>query len=350
MSMGLVVDCKSLEAFATQVFVAAGLPPQDAAIEAEVLIWANLRGVDSHGVLRIPSYVSSIENGGMNPRPNIQVVQDTPAMSLIDADWAFGPVVTTFAMERAIGKAKNVGIGWMLIRNTTHQGAIGYYALMAAKEGMAGIAVVCSPPNMAPYAARVPGVHNSPIAIAVPGNEHRPLVLDMATSVAAGGKVSLAIDKGVEIPEGWALDKEGQPTRDPTQVGALLPAGSYKGSGLAMMFECLTSLFVGNPLLARRLAGKPIHGGTQNSFVAAIDIATFTDLEAYQSNVDETIDRIKAIEKADGFDEILVPGEPEDQTHETRAQHGIPLPDGTVRNLLDVAEKLGIPAPEWLHT
>ena len=348
--MALLVDWKSLESFAAQIFVEAGLPPRDAAIEAEVLVWANLRGVDSHGVLRIPSYVSSIERGGMNPTPDIQVVKDTPAMSLIDADWAFGPVVTTFAMQRAIAKARTVGIGWMLIRNTTHQGAIGYYALMAAKEGMAGLAVVCSPPNMAPYGARVPGVHNSPIAIAVPGEQHRPLLLDMATSVAAGGKVSLAIDKGVEMPEGWALDKKGQPTTNPKEVGALLPAGTYKGSGLAMMFECLTSLAVGNPLLARRLAGKSIHGGTQNSFVAAIDIAMFTDLEAYQSDVDETIDLIKAIDKADGFDEILVPGEPEDRTHETRAEQGIPLPDGTVRNLIEVAEKLGISVPEWLHT
>jgi LDH2 family malate/lactate/ureidoglycolate dehydrogenase len=348
--VALLVNWKSLESFTAQIFVEAGLPPRDAAIEAEVLVWANLRGVDSHGVLRIPSYVSSIERGGMNPTPDIQVVKDTPAMSLIDADWAFGPVVTTFAMQRAIAKARTVGIGWMLIRNTTHQGAIGYYALMAAKEGMAGMAVVCSPPNMAPYGARVPGVHNSPIAIAVPGERHRPLLLDMATSVAAGGKVSLAIDKGVEIPEEWALDKEGQPTTDPKEVGALRPAGSYKGSGMAMMFECLTSLAVGNPLIARRLAGKSIHGGTQNSFVAAIDIATFTDLEAYRSDVDETIDLIKDIEKADGFDEILVPGEPEDRTYETRAENGIPLPDGTVRNLIDVANKLDIPVPEWLHT
>jgi ureidoglycolate dehydrogenase (NAD+) len=301
-------------------------------------------------VLRIPSYVASIERGGMNPRPNIEVVVDTPAMSLIEADWAFGPVVTVFAMERAIAKAKTVGIGWMLIRNTTHQGAMGYYALMAAKAGMAGIAVVCNPPNMAPSGARAPGVHNSPIAIAAPGSQHRPLVLDMATSVAAGGKVSLAVDKGIEIPEGWAIDKSGQPTLDPKAVGALLPAGGYKGSGMALMFECLTSLFVGNPLIARKLSGKPIRRGTQNSFVAAIDISTFTDLETYQDNVDETIDLIKDLPKADGFDEILVPGEPEDRTYETRTQDGILLPDGTVRNLIEVAEKLGIAVPDWLGT
>lgn len=347
--MTLTVDWRSLQAFATEVFVKAGLPPRDAAIEAEVLVWANLRGVDSHGVLRIPSYVSSIENGGMNPTPDIRVVKDTPAMSLIDADWAFGPVVTTFAMERAIAKAKAVGIGWMLIRNTTHQGAIGYYTLMAAREGLAGIAAVCSPPNMAPYGARVRGVHNSPISIAVPGDRHRPLLLDMATSVAAGGKVSLAIDKGIEMPEGWAIDKEGRPTRDPTEVGALLPAGSYKGSGLAMMLECLSSLVVGNPLVARRLSGKTIHGGSQNSFIGAIDIAMFTDLEAYRRDADELVELVKELPTAGGFDEVLVPGEPEDRTHDVRIREGIPLPGGTARNLIGVAGKLGIPVPGWLH-
>jgi ureidoglycolate dehydrogenase (NAD+) len=119
---------------------------------------------------------------------------------------------------------------------------------------------------------------------------------------------------------------------------------------MALMFESLTSLFVGNPLLARRLSGKPIRGGTQNSFVAAIDIATFTDLEAYRNDVDETVGLIKDLPKAEGFDEILVPGEPEDQTYDMRVRDGIPLPGGTARNLLDVAQKLGIPAPEWLHT
>ena len=347
--MPIVVNWQSLREFATQVFVKAGLPPRDAATEAEVLVWANLRGVDSHGVLRIPSYVSSIEKGGMNPTPNVQVTVDTPARSLIDADWAFGPVVTTLAMERAISKARSMGIGWVLIRNTTHQGAMGYYTLMAAKAGLAGIAAVCSPPNMAPFGARAPGVHNSPLSIAVPGDRRRPLILDMATSVAAGGKISLAIDKGVEIPEGWALDREGNAAIDPRQVAALLPTGSYKGSGLAMMLECLSSLFVGNPLVARRLSGKSIRPGTQNSFVAAIDIAMFTDLETYQTDVDELVGLVKGLPRADGVDEIFVPGEPEDQAYDTRVEHGIPLPDGTARNLSSVAEKLGIPVPKWLQ-
>ena len=347
--MTIIVDRTSLQTFAAQVFTKAGLPPADAEIESKVLVWANLRGVDSHGVMRIPSYVSSIEKGGMNPRPNIQVVKETPAMSLIDADWAFGPVVTTFAMKQAIAKAKAVGIGWILIRNTTHQGAMAYYTLMAAEQGLAGIAVVCNPPNMAPYGARVAGLHNSPISFAVPTKERRPLVLDMATSVAAGGKLSLALDKGIEIPLGWALDKEGKPTTSPGKAAALLPFGGYKGSGLAMMFECFSSLMVGNPLVARKLTGQSIHPGSQNSFVAALDISMFTDLETYKDDADELIDLIKGLPKADGVDEIFVPGEIENRVYDQRANEGIPLPDGTARNLAEVAQKLNVPVPEWLQ-
>jgi ureidoglycolate dehydrogenase (NAD+) len=271
-------------------------------------------------------------------------------MSLIDADWAFGPVVTTFAMKRAMTKAKNVGIGWILIRNTTHQGAMAYYTLMAAEEGLAGMAVVCNPPNMAPYGAKVAGVHNSPISFAVPAEHRRPLVLDMATSVAAGGKLSLAIDKGVEIPVGWAMDKEGKPTTFPAEAAALLPFGGYKGSGLAMMFECFSSLMVGNPLIARKLTGQSIHPGSQNSFIAAIDISMFTDLESYKNDVDDLISLIKGLPRADGVDEIFVPGEPEDRTFDQRVREGIPLPDGTARNLGEVAQKLGVPVPGWLQS
>ena len=338
---------KALWEFTKEVFVRVGLPPEDAEIEADVLVWANLRGVDSHGVLRIPQYVRSMARGHMKPRPSIRVMKETPATLLIEADHALGPVVTVMAMRRAVEKARQVGVGWCLIRNTTHQGAMAYYGLMAAAEDMAGLAIVCSPPNMAPYGARVAGVHNSPIAIAVPAKKHRPLVLDMATSVAAGGKVSLAADKGIPLPLGWALDKDGNPTTDPKQVAALLPFGGAKASGLALMFECLSSLMVGNPLLESVLMGgerKP----TQNSIVAAINIGMFTDVEEYKAHVDKVIEGIKALPTADGFEEILVPGEPEDRIEEERGRIGIPLPPGTVRRLQEVADKLGIEMPSAL--
>ncbi len=343
------VSAAALREFTRDVFVRVGLPPEDAEVEAEVLVWANLRGVDSHGVLRIPWYVELVDRGDMNPRPKIQVLKETVATALLDADRAFGPVVTTAAMRRAIAKARQAGLGWVLIRNTTHQGAMAYYALMAAEAGLAGLAIVCSPPNMAPHGARAAGVHNSPIAIAVPGARRRVLVLDMATSVAAGGKLRLAVDRGVPIPEGWALDREGRPTTDARRATTLLPMGGPKGSGLALMFETLTSLMAGNPLLAPAHAGA--EGATrhrQNSVVAAIDIAAFTDLDAYRAEVDRLVEGLKRLPRADGVEAVQAPGEPEERTAEARARDGIPLPDGTRQNLRQVAARFGVPLPRGL--
>ena len=343
------VGWEDLSRFTRDVFARAGLPPEDAETEAAVLIWANLHGVDSHGVLRIPLYMEWIDTGLMNPRPDIRIAKETPATLLVDADFAFGPVVTTMVMRRVMGKAREVGLGWGFIRDTTHQGAMAYYSLMAAQEGMVGIAIVCSPPNMAPHGARAAGLHNSPISIAVPAKEHAPLVLDMATSIAAGGKIALAVDKGIPVPDGWALDNDGNPTTDPSLATILMPFGGPKGSGLAMMFECLTSLMVGNPMLQPgEEARKSIRRGMQNSVVAAIDIGTFTDVEAYKKNVDSLIDGIKALPRAKGTEEIFVPGEPESRVYQERSRNGIPLPEGTVNNLRSVAKRFGVPLPQGL--
>ena len=345
----LRVGWEPLKTFTREVFVRVGMSPEDAEIVADVLVWANLRGIDSHGVLRIPSYVEAADKGEMNPKPNIEVIKETVATVFIEADRDQGPAVTAFAMNRVMEKAKQVGVGWGLIRNLIHQGAFGYYSLMAAKADMAGITLVCNPPNMAPYGARARGVHNSPIAIAVPAKQHRPLILDMATSVAAGGKVSLAIDKGVPIPEGWALDKDGNPITDPKQVGMLIPAGGPKGSGLALMFECLSSIMAGNPLLETVLADPGgEHRHAQNSVVAAVNIGFFTEVEDYKGHIDTLIDHLKALPRMEGVEEIFVPGEPEDRCHEERGQHGIPLPEGTLQKLRQMGQRFNVALPPGL--
>ena len=358
------VTWEALSEFAKEVFVRVGMSPKDAETEAAVLIWANLRGVDSHGVLRIPWYVGNVDKGIMNPKPNIKVVKETPATLVIEADQAFGPVVTVFAMERVMAKAKKMGIGWSFICNHTHQGAMGYYSQMAASNDMAGIVFVCSPPNMAPYGARAAGISNNPITIAVPAKRHRVLFLDMATSVAARGKIWLAVDKGVPIPEGWALDKGGNPTTDPSQAAIFLPISGPKGSGLSLMFECLGSIMAGNPLLEPILLGKKTESQVQtkkpevkgshpdhiprpiqNSVVAAIDISQFTDVESYKEHIDNLVDGLKALPKAEGVSEIFVPGEPEERTFDDRSRNGIPLPEGTIRNLRGVAERFDLKLP-----
>jgi ureidoglycolate dehydrogenase (NAD+) len=249
-----------------------------------------------------------------------------------------------------IAKARRVGIAWAFLRNITHQGAIGYYALIAARNDMAGLAWVCSPPNTAPHGARSRGVHNSPIAIAVPGYEHPPLLLDMATSVAAYGKLNVAMDQGKAIPDTWALDKHGHPTRDPHLAAMLAPAGGYKGSGLALMFETLSSLVVGVPLLAPNLLGledaAPM--GTQNGVLVAIDISALIDIERYKMDVDQLVHAIKGLPKADGFDEIFVPGELEDRCSEARLRDGIPVPASVARELVQVAKELAVTPPAEL--
>lgn len=342
----VIVDPDDLRRFTTDIFEQAGMPREDAEIEADVLVWANLRGVDSHGVLRIPWYVKNIDDGVFNVSPDIEVEKETPATILIEGDNAFGPIVTVFAMNKTIEKAKQVGVCWTIIRNTTHQGAMAYYSLMAAEQGMAGIAVVCSPPNMATFGSKGKGVHNSPIAIAVPAKNRDPLVLDMATSVVAGGKLSLAEDKGESIPLEWSLDPQGNPTTTPSFDNVLLPFAGPKGSGLALMFATLSNVMVGNPLLEPNITRRaPTSRGVQNSFLVAIDIAAFTDIDEYKQNIDDLIAAQKILPKADGFDEVLVPGEPEYRVKAQRSNTGIPLPLGTVDNIRPIAERFGVTMP-----
>ena len=346
MANQVLVDPADLTRFTTDIFECAGMPREHAEIEADVLVWANLRGVDSHGVLRIPWYVKNIDDGVFNLSPNIEIENETAATILIEGDRAFGPVVTVFAMNKTIDKAREAGVCWTIIRNTTHQGAMAYYSLMATEQDMAGIAVVCSPPNMATFGSKGKGVHNSPIAIAVPAGERNPPVLDMATSVVAGGKLSLAQDKGESIPPEWSLDPQGNPTTTPSFDNVLLPFAGPKGSGLALMFATLSNVMVANPLLEPNITGRaPTSRGVQNSFLVAVDIAAFTDVDEYKDNIDRLIAAQKTLPTADGFDEILVPGEPEYRMQAERSRSGIPLPMGTVDNLRPIAERFGVEMP-----
>jgi ureidoglycolate dehydrogenase (NAD+) len=343
------IDAKSLKEFTRRVLTRMGFPPADAEIGADLLVWCNLRGVDSHGVQRMASFIRLLDDGHLNTNPNIEILKETPAVLFIDGDRGLGAVTATYGMKRAMEKAKNVGIGWTLITNTATPLAIGYYTQMAAHAGMVGIAATFSRPNMPPYGAKVAGLHNGPISIAIPAHARHPAILDMATSVAAFGKIDVARDKGTSIPEGWALDEDSNPTTDPHRARMVVPFGGYKGSDLAMVFECLTSIMAGDPLVGPVLLNKE-HDRRyrQNSIMAAIDIATFTDVEVFKEHVDDLIDGIKGLPKAEGVDEILVPGEPEDKVYDERIQHGIPLPEGTVHKLQEAAERYGVDLPAGL--
>ncbi len=343
----ICIEADALRAFAREVFIRADMPPDDAEAVADILVWANLRGVDGHGVLRLPRYLYLIGLGLMNPRPEIREIRETPASVVIEADRALGPVAFGLGMARAIDKARTAGIGLALVRNSTHAGAVGYYVLQAVRAGMAGIVTTTSLPNMAYHGASAPGVATSPLAIGVPGGDHAPLVLDMATAIASFGKLAQARHAGASIPEGWALTGAGEPTIDPDQAAIPMPLGGPKGAGLALMFECITSLLVGNPLVEAELTG--IEGErrhNQNGLMLAIDIGAFIDVAAYGASLDRMVELIKALPKAPGTDEILVPGERGDRVLEARSRDGIPIAPGTWRALGEAADQVGVDLPE----
>lgn len=346
-----VIDWKDLKDFTKKIFKTLGMSDSYADLEADMLVWANLHGIDSHGVLRVPWYAALIENEEMDPKGEMKIASETPATLIVDANLSPGPAATVFTTEHVIKKASVAGICWGVIRNVTHQGPLSYYTLMPVKAGMIGIAIVCSPPNMAPYGAKAAGLHNSPISIAVPGKNGNAVVLDFATSIAAGGKIYHAKDSGTPIPLGWALDMDGNPTTDPNLAKIWLPFERHKGSGLAMMFECLTSVLVNNPLCSPVLSGKmdTPHRGRQNALVAAIDISAFTGIETYRQNIDDFVSGIKRLPRS-GTGEIMVPGEPEQKFRMERERDGIPLPEGTVRRLCKVANKYSVSLPAAFST
>ena len=339
------VRAADLESFVTAVFAAAGTSAEDAATIAEVLVWANLRGIDSHGVLRVPGYVGRIESGEFNPRPDFAVLTELPAATVIDADRAFGPVGMSRGMDIAVAKAREAGIGVCVVRRVTHMAAIGWFALRAARQDMIGLVFGSSKPNMAFHGARARGVATSPIAIAVPGMEREPILLDMATSTGSMGRIMLARDSGTALEPGVALTEDGEPTTDADAARFLTPLGGAKGAGLSLMFECLTGVLVGNPLIAAALGPEGDRRHSQNGFALAIDIAAFTEPARYRRDIDALVDALKALPPARGNDEVRVPGERGGRVMAERMETGVPLPAGTWRRLAEVAAGLGVAMP-----
>jgi ureidoglycolate dehydrogenase (NAD+) len=302
--------------------------------------------VDSHGVIRIPRYLDLLRQKTINTQPNIRVEKRAGAISIMEADRAPGVIAMARAMEEAIARAREVSIGWCAARNVTHTGAIGYFALMAANAGMAGIAMGASSPMMAYHGARVAGVSSNPLALAVPGGRRRPLVIDISTANVAMGKILGARDAGSAVPAGWGIDAEGRDTTDPMQIKTLLPLGGPKGSGLSLLIECLTSLTVGNPLVARALIEKNLADNpVQNGLAIAVDLSVFGDLDQFTAEVDRLGDAIVALPRASGVDRIYLPGERGDSVMAEREVSGIPISRGTWNRIAAAAGKLGVKPP-----
>ena len=339
----ILIGAKQLKAFAADVFVSAGVSVPDAECWADVLVWAELRGAESHGVLRIPRYVERIDECRINLKPKMNVERSTGPTLVVEADFAPGPVGMCFATDEAIHRANQSQIGWCVVRNITHCGAIGYYALRAARKGMAAIVMSASSPMMAYQGSRESAVSTNPIALAVPGSKHAPLLLDMSTAIAGRGKILRAIANGVNIPADWGLDENGRPTTDPNEVATLLPLGGAKGSSLSLMIECFTSLFVNNAILEPALAGRGLGSRTMNGLVVAIDISAFGDADLFCAEVDALAGVIGGLPRVDSVAQIYAPGERGDAVMVERKKTGIPLAAQTWQKLKALADRFGLP-------
>jgi LDH2 family malate/lactate/ureidoglycolate dehydrogenase len=332
------LSVERLERWVTAIFCTEGLSEEHARTVAKVLIFANLRGMDTHGVLRVPSYVRFIRAGDLNPRPAMTTRSEAPACVLLEADRAAGPVAMQKATELAMDKARQAGAGVCLVRATTHTGALGYYTHVAAERGMAAIAFSSSTANMAYHGARAAGVSTAPLALAVPG-ERGPIALDMASSILSMGKLRQAKRSGTSLDEGQALDKDGNPTTDADEAAILLPLGGAKGSGLSLLIECMTSLIAGNPLLAEVLERTALGARhRQNGAVIALDLARFVDPAEFRRQAGRLARAIKALPPQPGM-EILLPGERGTRAADERRRDGIPMPDAVLEELRNLMEE-----------
>jgi LDH2 family malate/lactate/ureidoglycolate dehydrogenase len=312
----VVVAPAKLAALVRDLFTRQGMPKADAEQVADALVWAEMRGLDTHGVVRAPRYVDLIRKGDLNPTPRIQRTQETEAAVVLDCDRAAGAVAMMAGVRAACEKAKKAGVGLALVKATTHTGALGYYTQHAAREGFAAIAFAASIPLMAYHGSRAAGVGTAPLSIAVPGADE-PLALDMASSVISMGALMRARVTGEPIPQGAALSAKGEPTTDSRKASIPLPLGGPKGSGLALMFECLASLLSGNPILAEAHEGRGRH--KQNALAIAIDVARFMPLDHFRREVARLVAAMRGLPH-DG--EILMPGE-RGHRNAQRAQAGV---------------------------
>ena len=319
------------------MFHKAGVPLQSAQVIAESLVQADLRGVDSHGVVRTPIYLKRVEKGMIDPHAPIEVVQEQAGMALVDGRNNFGAVVGTCALDLAMRKAKESGAAVVGVKGSNHFGTGAYYAMKAIESNMALLVMSNASQTMPPTGGVRPFIGTNPLAVGVPSGEELPFILDMATSVVARGKIIVAAQKGESIPLGWAIDKDGNPTTDAEAAleGSVLPLGGAKGYGISMFIDILCGVLTGAGF------GKYVNNMYENweepqnvgHLFIAIDIERFIPVESFKSRMDRYIRELKEEPKAPGVEEILIPGEIEHRRTLERQANGIELP-------LKVAEEL----------
>jgi L-2-hydroxycarboxylate dehydrogenase (NAD+) len=354
-----IFPVEALREFCARVFMHFRLSKSDATQAADVLAAADLRGIDSHGVARMTSYVGLLSEGLINPTPQVSLVRSTPSTATVDGDNGLGLVVGPRANQMAIDMAEKAGSGWISVRNTNHFGIAGYYVLKAAARDMIGWAMTNSTAIVAPLWGMERMLGTNPIAVAFPGKSEPAIVVDMATCTAAYGKIEIALRKEEKIPSGWAIDNQGRVTTDPADViagGALLPLGSdrerggHKGYGLAVMVDLLSGALSGAnwgpfapPFALRQTIPTRSVGKGIGHFFGAMRIDGFIDADEFKSQVDEYIRVFRATKPAPGTGGPLIPGDPEREAERIRRDKGVPLIMPVVEELRGISKKTGIP-------
>jgi L-2-hydroxycarboxylate dehydrogenase (NAD+) len=347
----LKVTFERLKAFIHEAMTALGLPEQDAITVAALMAEADLQGSDGHGVTRLPHYARRIQAGGLNVRPDIRVVQERPGMALLNGDNGMGHLVMTRAAQIAIEKARTTGIAWVGSQFSNHAGPASLYARMPLAHNMIGLYFAVGNANhLPPWGGLDMLLSTNPIAAAIPAGREQAVVLDMATTVAAYGKVKTKALRGETMPEGWMIDREGKPLTDPTRAdeGMLLPLGGmeagYKGYGLALIIGLLAGT-LGGAAMGREVIDFN-HDDTSvtntGQAITAIDIAAFGDPDAFKARVDILVRDLRGSARMPGVDRILVPGERSHEIRMVRARDGIPIGAALLRGLDQLAERLGI--------
>jgi L-2-hydroxycarboxylate dehydrogenase (NAD+) len=348
-----------LRKFCMDVFVYFGVPQKDAETAANVLGLADIRGIDSHGVARLHTYYEMLSLKRINPTPKIKIIRERKSICTVDGDNGLGLVVGPFANEIAMDKAADYGSGWVSVCNTNHYGIASYYSLEALRRNMIGWSMTTSTKLVAPLWGAERMLGTNPISIAFPSAKYNPIVIDLATSAAAYGKIEIAKRKGQPIPKGWIIDKNGKMSTDPDDMingGALLPLGSerevggHKGYALSAMVDILSAVLSGanwGPFappfaLRQEIPGRSVGKGIGH-FFGAMEIDGFMDINEFKKRIDEWIDVFRNTVPVNASQPVLIPGDPEHEEEAIRSKEGIPLIRPVIDDLLDISSHTRIP-------
>jgi len=348
-----VYTYNQLEHFALSIFEKIGCPPKDAKLATEVLLSADLRGIDSHGIARLSGYVRLWNKKRVNSTPNIRIVHESPSTAVVDGDSGLGLVIAPFAMEIAIEKARQAGTGWVSVKNSNHFGIAGYHAMMALQHDMIGMAMTNASPLVAPTFSVERLLGTNPIAVAIPADRQPPFVADFATTTAANGKLEILQRKNLAAPVGWVQTKTGTPSTDPNEAksgGALIPLGSdrehgsHKGFCLGAWVDIFSAVLSGanyGPWVPPFVAfldppSDPVGAGIGH-FFGAMRVDAFRPASEFKSHMDNWISRFRKAKTIEGEERVIIPGDPEREMEELRRKDGIPINPKVVEDLKELA-------------